>query len=209
MRQLFDDAARGRFPRPDWRLDVMPAPERAAAAVVALTGHHVIAAGLEREELERAFDPDDIAAPFNPTFLAWLGRRLEATVGHIDATLARIGTGDNAGWLQETTSPQNNERVRRANRLRADVRFYRPPDGGSIVTLGRGLAGRLEISMEIDEQRARNRGLGTRLVQAAVGLVPADEAVFAGVAPGNARSLRVLLAAGFRPIGAECILTRP
>jgi hypothetical protein len=99
LRQLFDDAARGRFPRPDWRLDVMPAPERAAAAVVALTAHHVIAAGLQRDELERALDPADIAAPFNPTFLAWLGRRLEAKVGHIDATsLAPEPATTPAGW---------------------------------------------------------------------------------------------------------------
>jgi hypothetical protein len=208
LRQLLDDAARGRFPSPRWGLDVVRAPERMAAAVVALTGHHVIAAPLGRDELDSQLDPDDVAAPFNPEFLAWLGRRLGAKVGHIDATLARLGGGSpDPDWLEATTSPQDNERVRRANRLRTDVRFYRPPEGGAVITLGRGLAGRWELSMEIDDEEARNRGLGTRLVRAAVGLVPSDESVFAAVAPGNARSLRALLGAGFRPIGAECLLS--
>jgi hypothetical protein len=185
----------------------MRAPDRMAGAVVALTGHHVIASRLGRGELEAELDPHDIAAPFNPTFLAWLGRRLEASVGHIDVTLARMGGDDSESeWLEPTTSPQDNERVRRAQRLRSDVRFYRPRDGGAIVTLGKGLAGRCELSMEIDDEDARNRGLGRRLAEAAAGLVPSDEGVFAAVAPGNARSLRALLAAGFRAVGAECLL---
>jgi GNAT superfamily N-acetyltransferase len=188
----------------------MAAVTRMAAAVVALTGHHVIATQLDKRELESQLDPHDIAAPFNPAFLAWLGQRLDARVGHVDVTLARLGGGDSGStWLEATTTPPDNERVRRANRLRTDVRFYRPRDGQAIVTLGKGLAGRCELAMEIDDEEARNRGVGRRLVEAAVGLVPSDESVFAAVAPGNARSLRALLAAGFRPIGAECLLTYP
>ena len=39
-------------------------------------------------------------------------------------------------------------------------------------------------------------------------LVPAREVLFAQVAPGNAASLRVVEAAGFRPIGAEVLFRR-
>ena len=53
----------------------------------------------------------------------------------------------------------------------------------------------------------RNSGFGTRLVQAAVARMPTDKAIFASVAPGNTRSLRCLLRAGFLPIGAECVLS--
>lgn len=175
--------------------------------MVALTGHHVIAAGVDPDEARRQFDPDDIAAPFSPSFLAWLAHRLNARTGHIDATLARLGAGGGDDWLRSVEMPPDNERVRRARRLRSDVVFLEPREGGAVVTLGTGLAGRREISMEISEEADRSAGFGTRLVTAALRWVPDDQAVFAGVAPGNARSLRCLLSSGFRPIGAECFLS--
>ncbi|HXM55375.1 MAG TPA: hypothetical protein VOB72_08295, partial [Candidatus Dormibacteraeota bacterium] len=39
-------------------------------------------------------------------------------------------------------------------------------------------------------------------------LAPAGEPVFVQVSPGNAASLRVVLAAGYRPIGSEVLLPR-
>jgi hypothetical protein len=39
-----------------------------------------------------------------------------------------------------------------------------------------------------------------------VELLPTPARVFASVAAGNTRSLRAFLTAGFRPIGAECLL---
>ena len=50
--------------------------------------------------------------------------------------------------------------------------------------------------------------LGGRLVAAARHLTPPGEPLFAQVAPGNAASLRVVEAAGFRPIGAEVLFHR-
>jgi hypothetical protein len=38
--------------------------------------------------------------------------------------------------------------------------------------------------------------------------VPPAEPVFAQVAPGNAGSLRAVLAAGYRPIGGEVLFAR-
>jgi L-amino acid N-acyltransferase YncA len=51
-------------------------------------------------------------------------------------------------------------------------------------------------------------GYGHVLVQAAFRLVPAREPVFAAVSPGNARSFRVFIAAGFRTIGSEVLIVR-
>jgi hypothetical protein len=73
-------------------------------------------------------------------------------------------------------------------------------DGG-LLTLGRGVAGRWEVAVEVSRP---GRGLGRRLFAAARGLV--DEPVWAQVAPGNAASVRAVLAAGFRPVGAEALL---
>jgi L-amino acid N-acyltransferase YncA len=77
-------------------------------------------------------------------------------------------------------------------------------NGEAVVVLGRGLAGRREVSLEIDEA-ARRRGLGRRLLLGARSLIPEGDVVFAQVAPGNAASLRAFLAAGFRPIGSEVL----
>lgn len=79
-------------------------------------------------------------------------------------------------------------------------------DAGLII-LGRGVAGRLEVAVEVDEH-ARDRGLGRALFAASRGLVPDGESLWAQVAPGNAASLRAVLAAGFRPLGSEVLLRR-
>jgi hypothetical protein len=49
------------------------------------------------------------------------------------------------------------------------------------------------------------QGLGRALALAARHLVPAGEPVFAQVSPGNAASLRAILAAGYRPLGSEVL----
>jgi GNAT superfamily N-acetyltransferase len=71
--------------------------------------------------------------------------------------------------------------------------------------IGRGLAGRWELALEVDEP-ARGRGLGTALVTAARHLVPDGALLWAQVAPGNAASVRAILAARFAPVGAEALL---
>jgi GNAT superfamily N-acetyltransferase len=91
--------------------------------------------------------------------------------------------------------------VRLARTFRKDVRVFGTRDGAGLLTLGRGLAGRLDVSFEVQEG-IRGRGLGRKLLQAALQLAE-GEPLFAQVAPGNASSLRAVLACGFKPIGAE------
>jgi hypothetical protein len=209
LRLVCEEAARGSFPPATWGLECVARPERIAGAVLAFTGHHMVAGDIDPDEVRRHLDPDDIAAPFNPTFLAWLGQRWAARVCHIDLTMARLGSGLGDDWLVPLTEPPDNERVRRSQRLRSDVTYLTPPDGSAVVMLGDGLADRCELSMEVLDESDRSLGLGTRVVVAAVGRVGPEDAVFATVAPGNTRSLRCLVRAGFRPIGAECLFSLP
>jgi RimJ/RimL family protein N-acetyltransferase len=97
--------------------------------------------------------------------------------------------------------------VARALRYRDGLQVWTAQGGAGVLVLGRGLAGRREVAFEVDPAR-RNRGLGRRLVAAARHLTPPGEPLFAQVAPGNAASLRVVEAAGFRPIGAEVLFHR-
>jgi GNAT superfamily N-acetyltransferase len=95
-------------------------------------------------------------------------------------------------------------RIARALRYRDDVRAWQT--AGGVIVLGRGVAGRWEIAIEVDPQ-FRGAGLGRQLASAARHLVPQGEAVWAQIAPGNAASVRAFLRAGFRPIGAEVLLS--
>ncbi|MGO9344584.1 MAG: hypothetical protein ACLP6E_19025 [Acidimicrobiales bacterium] len=121
LRKICEAAARGSYPAPEWTLEFVACPSRLAGAVLAFTGHHVVAADIEEDEARSHLDPEDIAAPFNPAFLAWLGDRLGARVGHIDVTMARLGSGTGDEWLSPVGEPPDNERFRRARHLRSDV----------------------------------------------------------------------------------------
>ena len=94
-------------------------------------------------------------------------------------------------------------RVARARLHRTGVRVWTTPDGAGVLVLGRGVAGRWEVSVEVDPV-ARGRGLGKALVAAAPALVP-GATLWAQVAPANTASLRAFLGAGYRPVCAEVL----
>ena len=118
--------------------------------------------------------------------------------------LAAPGLPDPSDGQLRASLPVEHARVSRAERYREQIAVYTAVDGEAVVVLGRGLAGRREVSLEIDEA-ARGRGFGRRLLLGARSLIPEGDVVFAQVAPGNAASLRAFLAAGFRPIGSEVL----
>ena len=93
-------------------------------------------------------------------------------------------------------------RVARALRYRDDVRTWAVP--GGIVTVGRGVAGRWEVAVEVDPDH-RGRGLGRELAAAARHLGPGRAPPWAQITPGNVASVRAFLAAGYRPAGSEVL----
>src|SRR5215472_1244546 len=95
-------------------------------------------------------------------------------------------------------------RLARALRYRNAVRAWRT-DGG-ILLLGRGIADRWEVAIEVDPGR-RGAGLGRGLAAAARQMLPPGTPLWAQIAPANAASVRAFLAAGFMPNGAETHLT--
>lgn len=74
------------------------------------------------------------------------------------------------------------------------------------MLVGHGVAARWEVAIEVDPGY-RGHGLGRALASAARHLVPAGRPLWAQIAPANAASVRAFLAAGFRPVGAEALLT--
>ena len=203
---LLTDAARGRFPAPDSGVTVVPQPSRRDAGVIAFTAHSVVFTDEDPRWVRKtltSLDCDPLAAALNPRFLTALMDRTDRVTETVDLlTVANALSGPPPVALREITDPQH-PRVVRADRFRDDVRVW-VTDGGMLV-LGRGVAGRWEAAIEVDEA-VRHRGLGRLLATAARHLVPGGLPVWAQQAPGNARSVRVFQAAGYRPVGAEILL---
>jgi GNAT superfamily N-acetyltransferase len=145
---------------------------------------------------------DPVALPLGARFLTALADRVGAEPGVLDVVLV-APAGRSAG-LELVAAELDHPRVRRALVHRTEVRIWATPDGAGLLTVGRGVAGRWEVSLEV-EPAARGRGLGTALAAAAGACIPDGAALWAQVAPANTASLRAFLAAGYRPVGAEVL----
>jgi GNAT superfamily N-acetyltransferase len=204
LRGILDAAARGVFPTADGGTTVVRQPCARDAGVIAFTAHSVVFTDEDPKWVHgtlREIGCDPLAATLNARFLAAFMERTGRAHDTVDAlAVAAPLPGRLPPALEELTDPCH-PRVAYARRRRDDVRVW-AADGG-VVVLGRGVAGRLEVSVEVEEG-ARQRGLGRALAAAARQL--ADEPVWAQVSPGNARSARAFQAAGYRPVGAEALL---
>lgn len=196
------DAADGRFPPIDGRFDVHPPERPGQCAIVEFTGHAVVLADLSHDALE-ALGADGFGEASHPRIKQLIAGR-HGSIGSHDALLVAHGRGaaDGAG-LERRHDLDDHPRVARSRRHRRDVEVF--TDDAGLVTFGRGLVGRLELSVELVGTR-HGEGAGRRLIERALHRVPAGEPVWAQVAPGNAASLRAFLAMGFTPIGAETLI---
>lgn len=199
LAEVFADTADGVFPAVDGQIEVVPAPaDLNLEAVVEFTGHALVVTDLSKEEvLAQGFDA--FGGIVSPDSLRWLAGP-GGEIGCLDSVLVRSGTG--GGELTVRTDLDDHPRVVAARRRRSEVVVY--GDERGLITVGRGLAGRWEVSVELLAATA-GEGTGRALIAGALGHVPDAEPVFASVAPGNAASLRAFLACGFTPIGAEVI----
>lgn len=195
------DAARGKFPAVDGAVTFLPELPGGNRAIVALTGHAFIAADLVASDFGD-IKLDGFGATLAPAAVVRVAG--DGEIGVNDVTLVATGTGRGTK-SRVTTAWDDHPRVRHARRLRTNVTVY--GDDGGFFTLSNGLAGRMEMSIEITDT-GTSTGNGRRLIRDAVGGVPDGQYLFAAVSPGNARSLRSFLAAGFLPIGSEVVIDR-
>jgi GNAT superfamily N-acetyltransferase len=202
-------AAAGEFPSADGGLTVLGQPSPRDAGVIAFTGHNVVFADVDAGWVRGLLPAGNVAAPLGPPFLLALAGRLGRRVNSVDMlTVAAARPGPPPMALTEVTGSEH-PRVARALRFRDGVRTWvasREGEVGEVVVmLGRGVAGRWEVAVEVDPG-CQGRGVGRAAVAAARHLVPGGEPLWAQIAPGNAASVRAFLAAGFEPVGAEVLL---
>jgi len=204
LRELLEGVASGRWPQWGAAVQVLSPSPPDLVGVLAFSGCSIVAADVDPAWVARLCSADDLSAPLCPPFLMALSARVQRAVNNIDiicvAEPASVPTG--APELTER-EPSEHPRVLRSLGYRSDVHMWTTP--GAILVLGRGVARRWEVAVEVAES-ARGRGLGRLLAAAARGLVPPGEPLWAQIAPGNAASVRAFLAAGFRPVGAEALL---
>ena len=206
---VFDRLAAGETPAADATVTTVPAPSlldgrRAPALVVSGSAWHVVDADVDPAWVAAQVGHDRIAAPLGARFLAALADRVGVEPGVLDAVLVAPAAPVEGGPALVEAEVPDHPRVQRALRHRTDVRVWTTPEAGALVTLGRGVRGRWEVSLEVDPA-CRGRGLGTALARAAPALAPAGRPLWAQVAPANVASLRAFLAAGYRPVGAEVL----
>ncbi len=155
LRDILEAAARGVFPAADGGVTVVPQHGERDAGVIAFTAHSVVftdeAEGWVRETLG-ALDCDPLAAAMHPRFLTALAARTGRAVDTVDVLLTGAPLPGRPEPALEEVADAGHPRVVSAGRRRDGVRGW-TVDGGVLV-LGRGVAGRLEVAVEVAEGRA-------------------------------------------------------
>ena len=205
LAELLRNAADGKFPAADGGVTVLPQPSGRDAGVWGFTAHAVVFADVDPDLVASQLPPGDLGAPLGPPFLQALSAATNRRPGSIDMLCVAEPLPGPPPVDLTPDRDRAHPRLARALNYRDDVRAWRA-DGG-VVLLGRGVAGRWETAIEVNED-CRERGLGRALARAARHLIPDDERLWAQVAPANAASVRAFLAAGFVPVGAEILLAR-
>jgi len=207
LRGLLDAAARGEQIAREEPLEVLGRVEGVEAALVSLPHLRVVSAPLPEAEVRAG-----VANRGGPRLLVerpgvacWLAERLAAQAGAATALLActtRPEAPDLAVHRREDRAPRGPGVDRRER-----VATFSDTAERGVVAVGPGLAGRREVTVHVDPAH-RGRGVARGLVAAALRVLGVREPVYAPVPIGDAAALRALLAIGFRPLGAEQVLTR-
>lgn len=207
---MLDDAAAGFFPQADGRVDVFAAPSGPCDVVIAFSGHAVIAGDVDpawvRQHVQHGwYGEHDHHPAIGPHFIAALSERLGSPPAGISMLLAAAPIAPEcAGELH----PGRHEASSWSD-YRTDVRDfdYRGYSGSGSISIGRGPAGRWDVWIghsSIPGPRSATLR-GRELLATAKTLVPAGSPLYASVPIHSARSIRMSLAAGFRPLGAEVL----
>jgi GNAT superfamily N-acetyltransferase len=207
LAELIQSVAEGRHPAPDGGWHRVEPWRPGVEAVLAFTGHAVLAVGDDvSDERLAALGVDGLGGANHPRVLLELAGP-QGWIDSLDALLVGRAAAVSAyPPLVDRPDLADHPRAHWARAVRDDVRVLGPADTAeaSIATLSRGLAGLTELSVELDPA-ARGRGRAIALIEAALAAAP-DGLVVAAVAPGNAASLRAFLAAGFVVVGSTQLL---
>jgi hypothetical protein len=210
LARIIEDAADGRFPPVDGGWRRVDPWKPGIEAVVAFTGHAVLAVQAETpDQTLVGLGADGFGGAHDPRLVAELAGP-QGWIDSLDVLLARRGAGPAGSGAGLVPRPDlaTHPRAQFAATNRDDPKVFglEDPHRSTVVVVARGVAGLREISFELDPDH--RGGAGTALIRDALRLISEDELVVAAAAPGNAASLRALLAAGFAPLGSLQLFRR-
>jgi hypothetical protein len=195
LAEVLADAVDGRFPAADGGVAVVPPWQDGVEAVISFTGHVLIATTLPLAALLDA-GADAFGGATLPTLLTRMAGE-DGEVECLDVLLGARGTG--GGHLPRAPQLDGHPRAVHARHWRTNVRAY--GDDRGLLVVAAGVAGLPQLSYEVPPGD-RNRGNGRALLSAGLSLIPEGSPVLTAAAPGNAASLRAILATGFTPLGS-------
>lgn len=211
LAEIIRDAADGRFLPSDGGWSRVPTWRDGVEGIVCFSGHAVLALGSDiSHERIAELGADGFGGATHPRLLCGLAGP-DGTIGTQDALMAGYGTGEGGeAALVPRPDLSSHPRAQYAASIRDTPRVFGYPDPArsAVAILSTGLAGLTELSFELEPDR-RGGGQATGLIRSAQATLPAGELVVAAATPGNAASLRALLAAGFTPLGSVQLLHRP
>jgi GNAT superfamily N-acetyltransferase len=218
LAELIIAAAAGQFPVADGSWRRVPPWRPGLQAVFAFTGHAVLALAEDvPESMPAEFGVDGFGAAHDPRLICALAGS-DGWIDNLDLVLSASAPSSAPAGLSVRSATglvprpdlADHPRVRHAAMIRSGPRVfgYPDPECSTVAILSEGLAGVRELSFELDPGQ-RGAGRGTALVRDALDLVADGELVVTAVAPGNAASLRSVLAAGFTPLGSVQLFSRP
>jgi hypothetical protein len=207
--ELVLDAAHGRHPVSDGGWHRVPPWRPGLEAILAFTGHAVLAVGDDVSDARlQELGVDGLGGANHPRVLLALAGPA-GWIDSLDVLLALpIGAGTpGAEVLVDRPDLVDHARAHWARAVRDDVRVLgsADPARGSVAMISRGVGGLPELSVELDAAE-RGQGRAAGLIRAALATRSPGEVVVAAVAPGNVASLRAFLAAGFGVVGSVQLL---
>ena len=202
LREIVLAAAADRFPPPDGGVIVVPPDQTTGLhAVLSFTGHAVVATDRSREEV-LALGIDGFDGTLAPDALRALAGP-DGWIGVLDVVLvARGPAGAAPPSARPGPTPSTSGSTTRP-RPGSTCRCW--PTSGACSPSAEGWAA-APRSAGRWSRPAGARGSAGRCSSTCWQEMPVGAPIFASCAPGNARSLRSLLAAGFRVIGAENLI---
>jgi hypothetical protein len=208
---LIDAAADGRFPAADGEWRRVPPWHPRLEAIIAFTGHAVFAVQPDiTGHLLASLGADGFGGAHDPRLITKLAGP-DGWIDSQDILMAARGTGRPGATPALVDRPDlaGHPRSEFAADLREQLRImgYPDPRRSALAVISTGIAGLTELSFEL-EPGHRGTGGGARLAGDALSAVPSGQLAVAAVAPGNAASVRALLAAGFKPLGSLQLFRR-
>lgn len=211
LARLITAVATGRFPAADGRWTRVPPWHPGLEAVISFTGHAVFAVEPDISgHMLALLGADGFGGAHDPRLITALAGQ-DGWIDSLDILMAARGTGRPGIPPVLVSRPDlaGHPRAVFAADIRANPRIvgYQDPRRSALAVVSKGIAGLTELSFEL-EPGQRGRGGGAQLARDALSAVPSGQLAVAAVAPGNAASLRALLAARFAPLGSLQLFRR-